>query len=461
MSLRGRITLMVAVLVAALLVAIGAGLQLNTGRVLLEAVDGDLERIASAMERDPRGVLIDARLGRERAGGAPGLVQLSDAQGRALGGRGPMAPRLPVPNGDLAIPIDDDVLALAGPDGAESAGSLRTVEVEGFTLRVLAVPFEAGFVLQVARPIDEITDVLEALRRSTAWVTLAGAMLSALAAWWFSGRAIRPVTVLTQRVEGIKGAGDLGRRLAIRGTDEVARLAVAFNDMLGRLDVARAQQEQLTADASHELRTPLTSLRTNIEVLATSQDRLDGAAHTSLLADLLGQVDELTVLVEGLVDLARIDTVMPSVRDVDLVVIAHDAVATAARRHPQRATDLRVDARAASDGERTMVPGDAQQLQLALTALIENAVKYAPSGPIVVEVEPGAIRVRDTGPSVEPEHLEAIFERFFRTPEARSRPGAGLGLALVARVAEAHGGRALARRGEPQGLVVELVFPPG
>ncbi len=108
-----------------------------------------------------------------------------------------------------------------------------------------------------------------------------------------------------------------------------------------------------------------------------------------------------------------------------------------------------------------MVPGDAQQLQLALTALIENAVKYAPSGPIVVEVESDVIRVRDRGPGVGPEHLEAIFERFFRTPEARSQPGAGLGLALVARVAEAHGGRALARPGEPQGLVVELVFPPG
>jgi len=473
-SLRGRITLMVAVLVAVLLVAIGVGLQVNTGRVLLDAVDRDLERIATAIERDPRGVLVHAGPGRERAGGAAGLIQLSDAEGRALGGRGPMSTRS---DAELLIPVDDDVLALAGAVGGDAEGSqgqaspgfLRTVEVEGFSLRVLAIPFAPGLVLQVARPIDEIADVLTALRRSTAWVTLAGALLAALVAWWVAGRAIRPVTDLTDRVEGIRGAGDLDARLEVQGSDEVARLAGAFNGMLGRLERARAQQEQLTADASHELRTPLTSLRTNIEVLVASEGRLDEAARSALLDDLLGQVAELTGMVEGLVDLARVDAFPMTSDRVDLVTLARDVLATAARRHPQRAQDLHVDVHRVGGGDmdggrdgddaRAVVTGDTQQLQLALTALIDNAVKYAPSGPIVVEVEQGVLRVRDHGPGVAQEHLGHLFDRFFRTPEARSQPGAGLGLALVARVAQAHGGDVVARPVVPHGLVVELMLP--
>jgi two-component system sensor histidine kinase MprB len=456
---------MVAVLVAALLVAIGIGLQVNTGRVLLDAVDRDLERIAKAIERDPRGVLVHVGPGRARAGGAAGLAQLSDAHGRSLSGRGPMAPRA---DGELLIPVDDDVLALAR-SGGTSPGFLRTVEVEGFSLRVLAVPFAPGLVLQVARPIDEIADVLTALRRSTAWITLVGALLAALAAWWVAGGAIRPVTDLTNRVEGIRGAGDLDHRLEVQGSDEVARLAAAFNGMLGRLERARAQQEQLTADASHELRTPLTSLRTNIEVLVASEGRLDKAARSALLADLLGQVAELTDMVEGLVDLARVDAFPMTSDRVDLVTLARDVLATAARRHPQRAQDLHVDVHRVGgsdvdggrdgDDARAVVTGDTQQLQLALTALIDNAVKYAPSGPIVVEVEQGVLRVRDHGPGVAQEHLGHLFDRFFRTPEARSQPGAGLGLALVARVAQAHGGDVVARPVVPHGLVVELVLP--
>jgi two-component system, OmpR family, sensor histidine kinase MprB len=467
MSLRGRISLMVAVLVAALLVAVGIGLQVNAGRVLLGAVDDDLERMAMAIERDPRGVVVRAGPGRGRAGGAAGLVQLSDADGRSLSGRGPMTPRA---DGEVLIPVDDDVLALAlsgstapaSALGETSAGFFRTTEVEGFSLRVLAVPFGSGLVLQVARPIDEITDVLTALRLSTAWVTLAGALLAALVAWSVAGRAIRPVTALTARVEGIRGAGDLDARLEVRGSDEVGRLAAAFNGMLGRLESARAQQEQLTADASHELRTPLTSLRTNIEVLVASHDRLDDDARVALLADLLGQVAELTDMTEGLVDLARVDAVTASSQDIDLVALADDVLATAARRHPQRALDLSVrsvDAQSTEGRGRPVVVGDARQLHLALTALIDNAVKYAPSGSIIVEVEANAIRVCDQGPGVAPEHLQVIFDRFYRTPEARSRPGAGLGLALVARVAEAHGGHVAARPALPHGLVVELAFP--
>jgi two-component system sensor histidine kinase MprB len=479
MSLRGRITALVAAVVAVLLVAIGAGQQLTAARVLLDAVDQDLVRIAAAIERDPRGVLIHAGPGRERAGGAAGLVQLTDAEGRAVGGRGPMASRT---DDELRIPVDDEVLALARPTGGADqahSASLRTVVVDGFSLRVLAVPFAPGLVLQVARPIDEIEAALVTLRGRTAVVTLLGALLAALLAWWVAGRAIRPVTVLTERVESIRGAGDLTRRLEVRGEDEVARLAVAFNGMLGRLEAARALQEQLTADASHELRTPLTSLRTNIEVLAGSEDRLDPVARASLLADLLGQVEELTAMVDGLVDLARVDAVPDASEDltpVDLSRLVVDVIASAARRSPQRAADLRLDL---PDGARESltVRGDRHQLTLAVNALLDNAVKYAPTGPIEVTLahDPAGstvlVQVRDHGPGVAPEYHDAILDRFFRTPEARSQPGAGLGLALVARVARAHGGRVVVHSAEPQagpgaaqsgdaqGLVVALELP--
>jgi len=475
MSLRARIASLVAVTVAGILVAVGLGLQAITAATLVGAVDDDLRAIAANIERDPRGVLILAGPGRDRLGGAGGLVQLVDENGPVQVAPGRAGMRVPVLAADL--PVDDTVLAVAR---GESTATLRTVEFEGVRMRVLAAPVGERFAVQVARPLDEVDAVVATLRVRIAMVTFAGALLAGATAWLVAGRSIRPVRELTEAIESVRDGRDLSRRADLRagseGADEVARLSVAFDAMLERLDAARMAQEQLAADASHELRTPLTSLRTNVEVLARDAERLDPADRARLTQDVIVQFDELAAMIDGLVVLARLDAGGDAHVHVDLAEVVSDVVDAARRRHPQRAGDIAVQggpghggpghggpAALAALGPVPPVLGDVRELTLAVNAMVENAVKYADDGPItVVLVDDGAgvrLTVRDVGPGVDPQHLPMLFDRFFRAPEARSRPGAGLGLALVERVARAHGGQASASLVVPHGLAVSVSLP--
>ena len=460
MSLRARIAWIVALTVAVLLVALGATVQVQSARALVAAVDDDLRGIARSIERDPRGFLVLSAPGRDRFGGAAGVVQLVSADGEVALDRRPRASADP---DRIRLPVDETALAVARGALPEA---LLTIEVEDVRLRMLVVPVgdarSAGFALQVARPIDEVEDVIGVLRRRTALLTLLGAGLAALAAWAVAGRSIRPVSELTDAVERVRDGRDLARRVPVPdGDDEVARLARAFDAMLGRLEDSRVAQDRLAADASHELRTPLTSLRTNIEVLAADVERLAPADRAQLTEDVIGQLDELTAMVDGLVTLTRIDTDATARGEVDVITVAQDVVAAARRRYPERSDDLTLEVAAA----RTTVDGDVRELTLAVSALVDNAVKYAPAGPIALRVTdgggPGTVRVTvaDHGPGVDPAELPHLFERFFRAPAARSRPGAGLGLALVERVASAHGGVVDAALTAPTGLSVTIELP--
>lgn len=465
MSLRARIAWIVALTVTVLLVAVGAAVQVVTASTLLAAVDEDLRAIAASIERDPRGLVVLAP-GRDRFGGAAGIVQVVDERGIVPLPRRGMANAAP---DVVRLPVDGEVLAVARGD---APASIRTLEVEGIRLRMLVAPITERFAVQVARPLDEVETVIGALRRRTVLLTMAGALLAALAAWLVAGRSIRPVAALTSAVEGVRDGADLARRVSpvTSGDDEVARLARAFDAMLERLEASRVAQDRLAADASHELRTPLTSLRTNVEVLATDAERLAPGIRRQLTEDVIGQLEELTAMVDGLVTLTRVDTGTSERTEVDVALLAADVVSAARRRFPQRADDLMFDAVVAGTDDGggaggTLAVGDARELTLAVSAMVDNAVKYAPEGTIVVRVERSRgdavlrITVRDHGPGVDAALLPNLSARFYRTPDARSHPGAGLGLALVDRVARAHGGEVHAALVAPHGLAVSLTLP--
>ena len=452
MTLRGRVAALVAGVVAVAVLAVGLAAQALVVRRIFVAVDRDLRAVAADVERRPREALMRMLPRRDRFGGAAAVIQVVDAAGRVL--------RLPGAEDGAPLPVTTDVRAVAA---GTAPGFLRTVEVEGRAVRILVVPATDGLALQVARPLDEADRIVRDLRRTIALVSVLAAAVAAALARWLAGRSVRPVTDLTARVESVRGAGDLGIRLEVRGADEVGRLAAAFNGMLARLEAARDAQERLTADASHELRTPLTSLRTNLEVLALAEAgdaMLDPVERGRLLADVRGQVAELAAMVDGLVAIARDGGPGGAREDVDPVALATDVVGTARRRHPQRAADLTLVV--GGDGGTT-VTAERSRIAAALTNLLDNAVKYAPDGPIAVAVVATAdevrLVVRDHGPGVAEDELPHLFDRFYRAPGARSAPGAGLGLALVAQVARDHGGRAAVRRPDDGGLEVLLALP--
>jgi two-component system sensor histidine kinase MprB len=219
--------------------------------------------------------------------------------------------------------------------------------------------------------------------------------------------------------------------------------------MLGELERSMLAQRQLVADASHELRTPLTSLRTNVEVLAGANGSLPAAERSQLLHAVVGQLEELTVLVEDLVDLARDGEREGDFEAVRLDLLVADTVARARRLHPGR--EIRVEL------EGTLVEGSPRRLDRAVSNLLDNAEKWSPpDAPIDVTLSDGRLVVRDRGQGFGAEDLPRVFDRFYRAPSARGLPGSGLGLAIVRHVAEAHGGSVAARNAPDGGAELSL-----
>jgi len=190
----------------------------------------------------------------------------------------------------------------------------------------------------------------------------------------------------------------------------------------------------------------------NIELLAEGGP-LSGREREQLLADVTGQIRELTVLVGDLVDLARQEPVDGNAEEVRLDELAQEAIARATRHAPEQRFEL--------EAEPVTIVGVPARLERAINNLLDNATKWNPSGrPIEVAVRAGEVSVRDHGPGIPPEDLPHVFDRFYRATGARGLPGAGLGLAIVRQVAEAHGGTVEASNALGGGALLRLSLPP-
>jgi two-component system sensor histidine kinase MprB len=429
----------VAVAIAAVVVHVVAGQAL---RAQVDDSLRDMGRTATAISerRALRGVpaLPDIAVGDERRlalrlptdplGGASGSLQVVTPEGDVL------RPRV----GDKAavlLPIDPRTVAVAR---GEHPAYFRDATVDGTRVRILtAAAFDGA--IQVARPLTEVEETLGRLRIILLLVVVGGIGGAAGLGLAVSRTALRPVRALTGAAEHVAATQDLSARMPAGDRDDLDRLATSFNTMLAALESSRAAQRQLVSDASHELRTPLTSIRTNIEVLAHGGDvpRADRQAAFSAVTE---QLEELSVLVGDLVDLARPAGEVPAEphEPVALAELVGAAVERARRLAPSCRFDLR--------SSPTTVDGDRRQLHRAVVNLLDNAVKHGPpEGPVQVEVAEGTVVVRDHGPGIPDVDLPHVFDRFYRASGARGLPGSGLGLAIVRQAAEAHGGSVHAR----------------
>ncbi|MGH4023928.1 MAG: ATP-binding protein [Pseudonocardiaceae bacterium] len=340
----------------------------------------------------------------------------------------------------------------------ENSQSLRTDRVND--LRVAAVPAGIDSALIVAQPLAVTRTALARLGLVFALVGGAGVLLAAAVGTAVAQAGLRPVQRLTEGAERVARTGAL-QPIPVSGDDELARLTGSFNSMLGALAESRERQRRLVADAGHELRTPLTSLRTNLELLAAS-DRpgaptLSDQDRRDIQNDVRAQVEELSTLVGDLVELAREDAPQVVHEPVELLDVVERALARAGRRAP--GVHFKVD----------LVPwnllGDANALERAVLNLLDNAAKWSPAGATVtVRLAPTgqgttALQVADAGPGIAESDLPYVFERFYRSPTARTQPGSGLGLAIVAQVATRHGGSIRAGRSEMGGTLMTLELP--
>jgi two-component system sensor histidine kinase MprB len=223
----------------------------------------------------------------------------------------------------------------------------------------------------------------------------------------------------------------------------------ALERSMTALDASVHAQRQLVADASHELRTPVTSLRTNIEILQQQGGRMDPDEQGRLLGDVVEQIEDLTLLVNDLIDLARGEEPQLEREDIRLDLLVEDVLERARRDAP--ATPLRAEL------EPAIVTGVASRLERAVSNLVDNAVKYSPPREAVeIRLQGDELTVRDHGPGISAEDLPHIFDRFYRGADARGHPGSGLGLAIVRQVVDQQGGSVAAEPAAGGGTLMRL-----
>lgn len=355
-----------------------------------------------------------------------------------------------VANEESAPPVGKAEVAVALGHASHSA---RTITNNGESMRVVAVPAGPRLALVLAQPTGPTDAILTRLKTVSVVVGGAGIALALWAGFSIAQTGLRPVTKLTEAAENVAATGRLDP-IDVEGSDEIARLTHSFNAMLAAVRQSQLRQSQLVADAGHELRTPLTSMRTNLDLLAQTEaeGRLPDDERKALIADVRAQAEELTQLVGDLVELSRDDPPTTTFEPIDLADIVTDAIARVRRRAPRITFE--------SDVQSWTVNGDASALSRAVTNLLDNAAKFSPAeGTVTVTLHGGTLHVTDDGPGISEDDLPHVFERFYRSPEARSRPGSGLGLSIVKATAERHSGVVGAGAADGGGARLSMTIP--
>ena len=335
--------------------------------------------------------------------------------------------------------------------------------------RYVALPIDSGrgdglFVV-VNFPQFERREIDDAVRTNIVIQLITMVVVAGLGLF-LAGRVLRPMSSLARTASTISDT-NMTQRIPVTGSDEASQIAVAFNEMLSRLEAAFATQQRFLHDTSHELRTPLTVIRGHVEILevdATAQDR---AATVALVTD---EIDRMSRIVNDLFLLAMAER--PDFLRTELVDLREIVIETSQKVAALGARDWAVDAR-----HPVLVIGDRQRLTQAIVALVANAVSATDeTDSICIGVTEttgvATIWVEDTGQGLAPDDAERVFERFARGPvpeasaaddnegggDARAA-GAGIGLAIVRAIAEAHGGRARATSQPGSGTRFEIVIP--
>jgi two-component system, OmpR family, sensor histidine kinase MprB len=355
----------------------------------------------------------------------------------------------------VTLPVEARTLKLATAGGAPFFRDSRTANTH---VRILTEAARRGYALQLAQPLTSVDRILHRLRIVLVLLDIGGIALAALLGRLVAGAAVAPLKRLTEATEHVRRTQDLSERIEPAGEDEIGQLAEGFNTMLdalqesvGALDASVHAQRQLVADASHELRTPVTSLRTNIEVLR-HQPGMAPADRNRLLDDVVEQTEELTALMNDLIELSRGEQPAGEREDVRLDVVVQEAIERASRHSPQTQFEVQLSP--------LLISGAPQRLARAVNNLIDNAVAYSPAGsPVEIDLHGTELTVRDHGPGIAERDLPHVFDRFYRGAEARGRPGSGLGLAIVRQVAEQHDGSVRAERAQGGGTLMRLSLP--
>ncbi|MEG3627551.1 sensor histidine kinase [Streptomyces poriticola] len=437
LPIRSRLALLVAVAVACAVTTAAVACWFVVRNVLVDSLDSALQANRMSLPQVARYVDLEtglcARESSPREQNPFGSsVQLLDRQGQSC-----------LIIGTEELTLTDADHAVAEGDAPDALHNATGDDGTKYRVYTYTVPGLRGVAVSAARPLSEVNSSLSNLALVLVFVAGAGVVGAGAAGLWVARTGLRPVDRLTEAVEHVARTEDLAVRIPVDddSDDEIARLSRSFNSMTSSLASSRDLQQQLIADAGHELRTPLTSLRTNIELLTRSEETgrpIPEADRKALLASVKAQMSELAALIGDLQELSRPDIGQYSGRT--RIIAWQDIVESALRRARLRGPELTIHA----DVRPWYVRGEPAALERAVVNILDNAVKFSPEGGTVdVRLADGVLTVRDHGPGIPADELPHVFDRFWRSPSARSLPGSGLGLSIVARTIQQAGGQVI------------------
>jgi signal transduction histidine kinase len=318
-------------------------------------------------------------------------------------------------------------------------------------------------IVQVARSLSDIDHTQSALLLNLLIASSVVLLAAFGIGWFFSGVVLRPITRITQTAQAIGAEQDFGKRVAYRGPrDEVGQLVATFNTMLAQLQSAYSRVEQalqirrrFVADVSHELRTPLTTIRGNIELLRRVPP-IAAEDQSTVINDIVHETERLIRLVNDLLMLEHSDGVQRlRAEAVPVKPLVEAVCGQASRLTPDRAVTC-------AQVEDVAIIGDPDAFRQILLILLDNAITHTAGDVRVVATaaeDMVEIGIHDQGPGIAPEAIEAIFERFYRGRDARTKPGTGLGLSIARALAEAQEGAIAVESRPGEGSVFRVRLP--
>jgi heavy metal sensor kinase len=450
MSIRLRLTLWYVILLAVTLIVFSGGLYAILSFNLRNEMDRTLQTRASEVQNS---IELEFRSD-PRTQFSRGLIRLPPADNFATPGifvQVSMLDGNPVTRsenlGDQSIKMSSAVLSRVSGGDSIYTNLMETPA----NLRVYASPLKVRGqvvgVIAVAATMQNLNDTMRRLATLMGGGIVAVLILAFLVGAFLAHNALVPMDRITRTAQSIAHSSDLTRRIPQSGTqDEVGRLAVTFNEMLGRIEELFRSQQRFVADVSHELRSPLTAIRGNLDLLRRGAAEEPEARHQALAA-IDSESERMQRLVADLLLLARADEgIKIQKQTVELDTLLLDVY----REGRLLAGDVKISM---GNEDQAQVIGDPDRLKQLLLNLVDNAIKYTPSGGQVVlsldrDTQWVRVTVADNGMGIPAENLPKIFDRFYRVDKARVRDnsngsigGTGLGLAIVKWIAEAHGGR--------------------
>jgi two-component system, OmpR family, sensor kinase len=318
-------------------------------------------------------------------------------------------------------------------------------------------------VVQVGESLAQLGNTLRSVEIELLLIVPFVLLLGAIGSYWLAAHAFAPINRLTNIARRIE-AGDLHERVPVpRSKDEVQRLALTFNEMIERLDNAFTRQRRFVADASHELRTPVAAIRSMTDVVLARSTPVEDEEYVTVLRDVNAEAERLGHLINDLLSLARTDEkqVLLERELVRLDLLVYDVAATIESLAAERDITIEIMAK-----QPATIMGDEVRLIQVIMNLLDNAVTYTNAGgKVKLEVKvlnnKAFLIVSDTGIGIAKDHLDHIFQRFYRVDPSRSRAAGstGLGLAIVEWIVGAHGGSVTVESEVGQGTTFTVMLP--